>query len=265
MVFEAFVDDSGTGHGNVAVLAGFLSTAERWKLFSDRLEDLCEREPRTPDFKMQKANGFRAYWWATRQDLDRRIEDVAKLIGEHATYHVDAVMVRPAYDAIVKGRVTPEIDNPYFLLFYTVILSTAEFMEKANLDASVDFIFDEQSDIGRQCARFYPGIKEKVPERIRRRLGAQPVFRHDKELLPLKAADVLAWQLRRHLDMEQPKDIPHNRIIDDALAMYGVSCQVRPEDLEAFVRDAGHGLMFRAGCGYHVPNTHSAAAQKNPL
>lgn len=252
MVLEAYVDDSGTGHGRVAVLAGFVSTAERWKLFSDDLEALCEQEPRTPDFKMQKANGFRAYWPAKREGLDKRIEDVAALIRERAMYRVDVVMSRLAYDDIVKGRVNRKIDSPYFLLFYLILLSTAELMDKAGLEGTVDFIFDEQNQTGRECANFYHEIKKRVSERVRRRLGGEPIFRADKDVLPIKAADVLAWQLRRHLDMEQPQGTPHNEIVDQTLAMLGVSCHVTPDHLRAFIRDASHGIMFKADCLYHL-------------
>jgi hypothetical protein len=86
LVLEGNIDDSGTGHGRVAVLAGFLSVAERWKQFSDSLKILCEEEPITPDFKMKKATDFRTYCPATRQALDKRIEDVAALI--RYAYHV---------------------------------------------------------------------------------------------------------------------------------------------------------------------------------
>jgi hypothetical protein len=134
LILDGFVDDSGAGHGKVTVLAGFLSTAERWKQFSDELEDLCQQDPKTPDFRMVKATNFRAYWPATRQQLDKRIEDVAALVQRHAAYRVDAVVSREAYDDIVKGKVPKAIDNPYFLLFYVVILSTAAFMDRMKLD-----------------------------------------------------------------------------------------------------------------------------------
>ncbi|HEV3277718.1 MAG TPA: DUF3800 domain-containing protein [Terriglobia bacterium] len=254
MVLEGFVDDSGITHDKVAVLAGFLSTAERWTVFSDALESLCEREPKTPDFKMQKAHDFRAYYPAKRWQLDKRIEDVANLIREHAMYRLDVVLSRPAYNGIVKGRINPKIDSPYFLLFYTIILETAELMNKLGMEGTADFIFDDQGKIGQECASFYEEIKKRVDERIGRRLGSRPIFRHDKEILPIKAADVLAWQLRRHLDIEQPQDIEHNQIVDDALAMYGVSCHITNDHLRDFMRNASHGLVLRSECQFHLPD-----------
>jgi hypothetical protein len=259
VVLDGFVDDSGLGHGKVAVLAGFLSIAERWKKFSDALESLCEREPKTPDFKMHKAHGFRAYPWASREQLDKRIEEVGSLIREYAMYRVDVVLQRLAYMDIVKGKVPRKIDSPYFMLFYVVLLATAEFMDKSGLEGTVDFVFDEQDKIGRLCASFYYDLKRWVPDRIRKRLGGEPTFRHDKDLLPLKAADYLAWHIRRHLDIEQTEAKPHNEIVDSVLAMYGVSCQTRAEDLRALVRNIAHGAMFRGKCSYLLPPARPTA------
>jgi len=254
LVLEGYVDDSGTGHGKVAVLAGFLSTAERWKSFSDALEDLCEQEPKTPDFKMTKASGFRAYHWATRKALDKRIEDVAALVQSHAMYRVDVIVGHDAYEGIVRGKVPSEIDNPYFGLFYTVILAAANFMDKAGIEGTADFIFDEQGRIGRTARDWYYFIRERVEPRIQCRMGAEPIFRDDKNVLALKSADLAAWEVRRHLDLEQPQGIEHNEIIDQILdRLPGVSCQIRLQDLEAFVANIDHGIMFRADCRYHIP------------
>jgi hypothetical protein len=50
---EGYVDDSGTGHGKVAVLAGFLSTVERWTGFSNALTNLWEQETRSMKFAVR--------------------------------------------------------------------------------------------------------------------------------------------------------------------------------------------------------------------
>jgi hypothetical protein len=264
VVLEGYVDDSGTGHGTVAVLAGFLSTADRWKAFSDALEDLCQQEPKTPKFKMNKATDFRAYHPATRQDLDKRIEDVAALIRTHAMYRVDAVVSREAYDDIVRGRVSAEIDDPYFVLFHTIILAAAHFMDAAHLEGTADFVFDEQGKIGREARDWYYFIKGNIELRIQSRMGAEPIFRDDDNVLALKSADLLAWEVRRHLAVEQPTGTAHNERLDSILAMQGVSCHVMPEHLDAFVRNFSHGLMLQAHCVHLIPPS-AGSSPEQPL
>jgi hypothetical protein len=176
-------------------------------------------------------------------------------------YRLDAVVHREAYKDIAEGNVRKEVDSPYFVLFYNIILSAAEFMDKAQLEGTIEFVFDEQGKIGKRARDWYYFIKERVRPEIRRRMGGEPIFKHDSELLPLKAADVLAWQIRRHLAIEQPLDIEHNEIVDSILAMPGVSCQIKPEHLQAFVANMGHGLMLMSDCRYLIPPAESSLEQ----
>jgi hypothetical protein len=172
-------------------------------------------------------------------------------------YRVDAVVNREAYADIVQANVPKKIDSPYFTLFYSVILSAASFMDKANLDGTVNFIFDKQGKIGQRALDYFHFVKEYAPANIQRRLGAEPIFENDSDWLPLKAADVRAWEIRRHLDIEQPEGTEHNSIMDSILAMSGVSCQVRPEDLQAFVENIDHGLMLRSKCLHWIRSGES--------
>jgi hypothetical protein len=88
---------------------------------------------------------------------------------------------------------------------------------------------------------------------LQRMFGRKPVFGHDKNLLPLKAADIYAWQIRRHLDREQPQGIPPNDYIETLLDLHGASNNIKGEHLGEFVANVGHGLMLKADCGFYLP------------
>ena len=145
------------------------------------------------------------------------------------------------------------IDSPYFLCFYNVIISFAEFMDKAGIEGVVDWVFDDQGLWGKNAARWYDFIKTAVAPHVGCRLGAKPVFRHDNRLLPLKACDIWAWQIRRHLDKEQPQRVAHNDYIDSLLGLHGVSNVIEGEHLEEFVANIGHGLMLKSSTTYFLP------------
>jgi len=57
---------------------------------------------------------------------------------------------------------------------------------------------------------------------VRDRLGSKPIFRPDKDVLPLKACDIWAWQVGRHLGKDQPQGIEHNDYIDTLSGLHGV-------------------------------------------
>jgi hypothetical protein len=91
------------------------------------------------------------------------------------------------YNNIVKGRLKPELDSPYFVLFYQVILMAALLLDKLGSDDTVDWIFDEQGKIGIEANNWYWFIKENAPPNLKRRLGSAPIFRDDKQVLPLNS------------------------------------------------------------------------------
>jgi hypothetical protein len=162
-------------------------------------------------------------------------------------FRVDCVLSEENYVNIVKGNIRPELkelDSPYFILFYEVILATAKLMEKAHLHGTVDWVFDEKDSIGIQAVSWYAWIKKQAKPNLRRRLGSTPIFRDDENVLPLKAADLFAWQIRKHISDEQPLGIQRNEILGSFLAKYGASCFMTAEHLAKLVQALNSGLLY---------------------
>ncbi len=260
MILNGFVDDSGSGgganRGNIFVLAGFVASPERWDAFSSEWLRICDQEPKTPDFHIQRdirlLNKDGSVRW-TEAERDCRIKELVDLTKTQAQYRVESVLAWPNYDLVVKGKIPPELDNPYFLCFYNIIISFAEFMDKAEIDGVVDWVFDDQGRTGHDAIRWYEFIKGAITPRVRSRLGTKPIFRHDKDVLPLKACDIWAWQVRRHLDKEQPQGIEHNDYIDSLSGLHGVGNVIKGEHLEEFVANMGHGLMLKSASTFFLP------------
>jgi hypothetical protein len=265
VVLQGFVDESDKAidqkSGNVYLLARFVATAPLWEEFSVEWERICAQEPKTPDFHMRHAHRLKQYKW-TEPQRDKRIGELVALIRGKANYRIDAVLAKPNYERIVRGKIPKEIDDPYFILFYNVILAMAEFMDLLGLSGKVRFVFDKYDPVmeGR-CVDWYNWIKGHVASRVSRRLGGTPNFEDDKEVLPLKAADLFAWQIRRHLNEEQPRGLAVNDTLDSIMGMHGVSCNVRGEDLENLVSSITHGLFLQSHAGYLLP--HSEEVRRN--
>jgi hypothetical protein len=190
-----------------------------------------------------------------QKQRDRRIRDLVRLTKRTAQFRVESVTAWPNYDQVVKGRVPSQFDSPYFLCFYNVILSVASFMDKAKIAGTVDWVFDDQGRIGKEANKWYDHVRANASAQVRSRMGTKPIFRHDKDVLPLKAADLYAWQIRRHLDKEQPNKIEHNGYLDVLVArVYGVSSAIDGEHLEEFVANIGHGLMLKSRTTYLFPH-----------
>lgn len=256
VVFEGYVDDSGSSPDrNIFVLAGYISTANQWSSFSNEWELICDQEPKSPDFKMTKAFGPQYKW--TPEQRDKRIADLASLVSQKAEYRIDAKVAWTDYNQIVRDKLIPEIDSPYYILFYHVILTTARFMNLAGIEGTIDWVFDEQGKIGKKVRNWYCAIRNLAPPEYQSRLGAEPIFKHDTTILPLKAADMLAWHIHRSHDQEQSHPVQLDQAttknITALLSMPGSTCNVHAEDLVQLVRSTAATPMLRAHCGFFLP------------
>jgi hypothetical protein len=91
------------------------------------------------------------------------------------------------------------LSNPWYLAIGGLI-----WMYTRNIPASplpqepIDFIFDETTEktgLLRAWDSFSANFKNSNPETAKL-IGATPVFRNDREFLPLQAADFFAWWVR---------------------------------------------------------------------
>jgi len=68
----------------------------------------------------------------------------------------------------------------------------------------VDFVFDEQAEVGLRLRHWYGPLKANMQEPYKQMMGNTPDFRDDEDVVALQAADMLAWHVRHKL--ECPED-----------------------------------------------------------
>lgn len=202
LVFQGFFDDSGS-HANEPfyVLAGFVSTVDKWKVFSDEWQAKLDEFPGLRYFKMSEANAmagqFRSGW--NPQTRDQRVFELAEIIKKHAMVRVTSSLKRSDFEAFCTKIVDlPEINDPYFMCFYQLVFAINSF-QLENGNAECDLIFDEQGIIGPRTLLAWEGAKEARVSKERMALFqglSLPIFRSDLKFLPLQAADMFAWTVR---------------------------------------------------------------------
>ena len=87
----------------------------------------------------------------------------------------------------------------------------AKFQDYFDIDAEIDFIFDEQVGEMNRILSAWEEFKNLAPV-PNNHLGSVPIFRDEKKFLPLQAADMLAWFIRQRtvdgLSKKPPMEIP---------------------------------------------------------
>lgn len=201
VILQAFIDDSASEEGiRNYLLAGYVLDAQSWISFSDDWDSVLRASPKIDYLHMVEANGLRGQFggW-TSKDRDKKVIDLGKVIEKHQPHSIEISVSQNEMAKYYNPSAPYAFQNPYFLCFYGVILGLGRIHKLLGIDAPVDFVFDEHGGLGHDVAMWYQQIKSDQPQ-LKFLLGSSPIFRDDRKVLPLQAADMLAWHLRRELD-----------------------------------------------------------------
>lgn len=237
MTLTAFIDDSASEENDkLLVLAGYVHAAVSWEVFSNDWQKVLEAHPRIEYFKMREAESLKGEFsgWAP-STRDGKIDALAQVILRHKPWSVETYMSKAQYTAIVGPVVPYDIRHAYLDLFYALIIKLAQWHHSVGLRIPVNFVFDEQGQMGVDTAIWYGHIKSLQPTGVQELLGSTPIFRNDKKVLPLQAADLLAWHLRRQKE-ERNKD-ERRSIADKLFPLVHVCAELGDEYLGNIARD----------------------------
>jgi hypothetical protein len=200
-MLQVYVDDSASDVGDQRLfLAGYVNTADKWARFSDAWQEELDHSPRISYLKMSEANSHSGEFqgW-TAVDRDEKLAGFARVIRHFKPASIHSSISRAEFRNIVSPVAPYGFNRPYLYCFQAIIVPLANSMLEHGLPkVPVDFIFDEQEEMGEEARFFYRIIRDGQPKAVRSILSRDPVFRDDKQVLPLQAADMLAWHVRRN-------------------------------------------------------------------
>lgn len=192
VAMQAYIDDS-LSKGKVLVLAGYVASVETWEAFSAEWQRRLD-DAHLDVFKMAQVGS------------DPRAWDVAgyfyRVIEEHAKgFLAVAVEIEPLHRLVDELFVVEKggewIANPYWLAFRAMIDFTVQYQHELGITEPIDLIFDERGEKD-DVREGFAVFKESCRDEFKERLGVEPRFEDDRRFLPLQAADMLAWLIRRH-------------------------------------------------------------------
>ena len=106
----------------------------------------------------------------------------------------------------------------------------------------VDFVFDQHGKLGKKARDWWYEFKDKVADDIGQWLGEEPVFRDEKKVVALQAADMVAWFTRREAVTGFSK--PDQQRICQSLKEYQSTVELHAEGLENMAIDLGVAKPF---------------------
>jgi hypothetical protein len=205
-MLQAFIDESYEPNGRF-VLAGYISDSKSWAEFSIEWQALLKpygvlNEHQEYHFKYSEM--------ASTPERAARIPAFEAVARKHALLAVSCTLnipdLRSAIDRISAPGVVMDfgpLKNPYRVGFRALMDKfhnhRKAFAEILNPDEPVHFVFDEQ--LGAQAgiiAEWSEYLSSRSAE-VRKVYGSTPLFRRDRDVLPLQAADLWAGKVREEL------------------------------------------------------------------
>jgi hypothetical protein len=216
VVLQAWIDDSGRGKesdSRVFVLAGYAGPVQKFENLSDDWQRIMAEEPALAYLKGKEANALdRNFKGWTPDERDAKIEKLIASIRKH-----DLIAISLAVNYRDFNRILREpkgvFKNPYGIAFAHI---AGWLMYSAHVKAEreeIEMIFD-QGVLAREkeIEDAYKGMKWGIPKEAMDLLIGRPRFEDDKRHLPLQAADLFAWNVRRdyveQLDNRRPWKSP---------------------------------------------------------
>jgi len=202
--FQAFIDESTSDEE--FVLAGHISTAEKWATFAGQWEELLPFGTKNKDGNYQ----FKMSAMALVPERMARVPNFYKIIEENVISSISCRINLRDFEvaqerlAFLATRMNWTVNlgpwtNPYFFTYRLLMdkfhAERKTFQSKFPLDNQVDFIFDERTE-KKMIIRGWDEYIEKRPDEIRSHYGSAPRFENDQKFLPLQAADLWAWWVR---------------------------------------------------------------------
>lgn len=211
-MLQVYIDDSYSDAGDQRLfLAGYINKPDKWARFSDAWREELRVSPSIDYLKMSEANSFEGPFcgWDVPA-RDEKIRGLARVIRHFRPASIHSSVSRSEFKAIVAPVAPYGFAQPYSYCFQVLMVSLANSMLEYGLPrVPIEFIFDEQGDMGKEARFFYRIIRDGQPAAVRSLLSDDPGFGDDKLVLPLQAADMLAWHVRRnHLRNPEAFQVP---------------------------------------------------------
>jgi len=225
-VLRAFIDDSGSGGDSTwYVLAGYVATVDGWDRFDPLWRSVLDEDPPIEHFKSTEAiwrrGQFRGF---TTEQRDTKIDSLIGVIEQCTDRAICARVRQRDYDEIIKNNIPPKWDSAYYFLFAYLIGSTIAIEKLYGPGEPMEFVFDSDERHERPA---YDLVFSLLPFQSFSGL-VNVMYRDDKIFLPLQAADLLAWQIRRAFSCSKE---PRRKAFDNARL-----CPVNPPHTHVLTR-----------------------------
>ena len=199
-MLKVYVDDSNVGVEPVSVLAGWIADDKTWASFEKEWTAALGMSPRLAYFKESEANGRSGEFagWSDQSFTDR-MHLFTRIIGDHKLTGLVSAVPTKLFAEVFGSNPDKILRYPYYFMMYDLVSRVAIFHEEIGYDGQIQFVFDEQHGQQEAIETSWRLVLETNSGRMKDLVTAYPIFRSDRSVMALQAADFSAGYLRRDL------------------------------------------------------------------
>jgi hypothetical protein len=201
-MLSAYFDESGTHkQAPIIVIAGWIAGDKEWIKFSNKWQAVLTKY-NLPYFHMSEwEGGHGLYKNMTEKEKRLLIDRLTTIIKKHASIGIFGAFHRSTYDEVLREIYGDDYKNkfvkPYGVCAMRCIETTRRWMTSKSLDGPLAYVFETGA---RYSGQFFEAFKamQKIP-RLKRMYPGGMSFYDKRDMLPLQAADILAYEMYREL------------------------------------------------------------------
>jgi hypothetical protein len=193
-----YFDDSGSHtSSDIVVMAGLFGYPNQWDYLSElwvkTLAAPCPSKLPLARFHMSSCQaGDEEFLGWKRLECDFLVDELIEIIRKSGVYGFGGALPRKHYDELVTGDLRRATGDPETACIINCFVKLVRFAQQITPDKEIAFIFDDRPQQERNVARIqgvYKGVNEAGVE------ITSVTFGSSKKILPLQAADLLAWEI----------------------------------------------------------------------
>ena len=202
-MLTGYFDDAGGADHGYTVVAGWVSTVEKWRAFAEQWEAMLAAF-QVPWFDMKTLSHFRGIYEAWEKQPQIKNDFIAaacRIIASFAQYQFASIVPHAAFAKVNSCYCLKEhVGNEYALAGLTCALKMRDWAWKRQTPQPFEVVFEDGT-----------AKRGKLVDGMKKEHFAEPIFRPSRpnregrpHAVQLQAADFLAYEVRK-----AQKDDPH--------------------------------------------------------
>jgi hypothetical protein len=194
-MLQAYVDETGAdGNSPVFLFSALICEAIIWAKFSTDWDSCLRASPSIRYFKMDEAAGRSdEFYRFSIAERDEKVKQLCHILGATSAVELSCSMDMGAFGDTWGKTAGKPLSEHYFFPFHITNIAVAHQVGDLGATEPYEIFFDEQRIFGPRAKAWYPIMRAFQDEPVKALMPVEPFFHSDRDILPLQAADLIAW------------------------------------------------------------------------